>query len=436
MPNDKVYIYIVGESSSVGEPYSSHISYYKILNYIIGGKINNKNINFIKIAYSGDNIKTQYWKYLIYRYTHPFRKGLVFIYAGKNDWDNGKNEDCLIDYKSKLFELINTIFRSYIREGFKSKYEKLIMATKNFGDIAFVTTIAGNYSGFMPHLDADNIQYKEEFNRIDDEILISKNYEKALEKLRNLEEKKDSDKSWIYYRYGKIAEFTGKIKEANDYYIKGICLYSNLIPTKYQIECVRNLAKKYNLTLVDIFDKVYNSGKIIGFNFYKDNQHPDIKLYITIAELFANALKEKYGDKINIEKNNVSEEEVYKYFNFDENGMYFVYRHSLDVTLVHSKENDNVNRYVFEQVDEYLRKIIELNPYDGEQRQAIISFYSMMVEALKGNKEKMIEIYSNHKDIIENNKYNIYTRFCDWKEYNQWVSNYLGIEDFFDLKQR
>jgi uncharacterized protein YicC (UPF0701 family) len=106
------------------------------------------------------------------------------------------------------------------------------------------------------------------------------------------------------------------------------------------------------------------------------------------------------------------------------------------VTLVHSKENDNVNRYVFKQVDEYLNKIIEMNPYEGEQKQAIISFYTMMVEALKGNKDKVLEIYKENKDIIEKNKYDIYARKCEWEEYNKWVSNYLGIEEFFDLSKR
>ena len=436
LSKDKVYIYIIGESSSVGEPYclcNERISYYNILNYIIGNKINGKNIEFIRIASSGSTIKMQYWKYLLYRYIHPFNKGLAFIYGGKNDWDNGKKKEYLKVYKSKVFNLIrNSLFEN---DNFRYNYEKLILSIKSFGDTIFLATIEGNYAGFMPHLDSENILYKEEFSEIDDEILINKNYEKALGKLKTLERKKDSDKSWIYYRYGKVAEFTGKIKEANDYYIKGISLYWNLIPSKYQIGCIRGLAKKYDLLLVDIFNEIYNSGEIIGFNFYKDNQHPDIKLYIKIAELFAKGLKEKYGNNIRIEKNNVTEKEIYDYFKFEDKNMYDVYRHSLDVTLVHSKEKDNVNRYVFKQVDEYLKKVIELNPYDGDQKQAIISFYSMMVEALKGNKEKMFEIYSKYKNIIQNNKYNIYARSCDWKEYNEWVSNYLGIENFFDLSK-
>lgn len=434
---NKIYVYIIGESSSLGEPYSipnQNISYYKILDYMIDGKIDNKNIVFIKIANAGDSIKTQYWKYLIYRYSHPLKKGLAFVYAGKNDWDNGENKEALKIYKIKILNLIkNALFEN---NDFKYNYEKLILSIKDFGDDVFVATIEGNYSGFMPHLDAENILYRKEFDKIDDEILINKNYEKARKMLAELEEKEDSDKSWIYYRYGKIAEFTDNIKEANDLFLKGINLYSNLIPTKYQTECIRNLAEKYNLPLIDIFDKVYNSGHVIGFNFYKDNQHPDIKLYIAIAKLFAKSLKEKYKDKINIKKDNVTEKEVYDSVNFTNKDMYVVYRQSLDVILVHSKENDNANRYVFKQVDEYYNKIIELNPYAGEHKQAIISFYNMMIQALKGNKEKMLDIYNKNKDIIEKNKYDIYARHCDWEEYNKWVSKYLGIDEFFNLKLR
>lgn len=431
---DKAYIYIIGESSSAGEPYNPKISYYKILNYILSGKIDNKDIEFIEIAAGGDSIKTQYWKYLTYRYTHPFEKGIAFIYAGKNDWDNGSNIADLKISKIKIFNLIKDSF--FQNSNFQYNYEKLILAIKNFGDDVFVATIEGNYAGFMPHLDAqEKILYKEEFNKIDDEILLNKNYENALSMLKNLEKKEDSDKSWIFYRYGKIAEFTGKIREANDLFIKDKSFYPTLVPSQYQSECIKMLAEKYNLSLVDVFGTVYNSNEIIGFNFYKDNQHPDIKLYIIIAELFAKALKEKYEDKVNIKKTDITEKELYDYFNFDEKDMYFIYRHSLDVTLVHSKENDNTNRYVFKQVEEYLNKIIELNPYEGEQRQAIISFYSMMVEALKGNKEKMFEIYNNNKEVIEKNKYKIYARIFDWNEYNKWVSHYLGIEKFFDLSK-
>ncbi len=438
MSKDKIYVYIIGESSSVGEPYNPKISYYKILNYMIGGKIDNKDIEFIEIAQSGNNINEQYWKYLKYRYLHPFKKGLVFVYAGKNNWDKGENKNYLKIPKIKTFRFIKDYFFELF--DFQYNYEELVLTLKDFGETVFVATIEGNYAGFMPHLYSENLLYREEFDRIDDEIIINKNYDKAKMLLKELEDKEDSDKSWIYYRYGKINEFTGKIKDANDFFIKGIGLYHNLIPSKYQIDCIRELAKKYNLELVDIFNEVYNSGEIIGFNFYKDNQHPDIKLYIRIAKLFVEALKNKYNNTINVVNNEVTEQDLYNIFDFDNKDIYNVYRHSLDVTLVHSKEkekenkNVNVNRYVFKQVDEYLNKVIELNPYEGEQRQAIISFYSMMVEALKGNKDKMVEIYNKNKDIIQRNKYKIYARSCDWKEYNKWVSYYLGIEEFFDLK--
>ena len=114
---DKVYIYIIGESSCVGEPYcitNENISYYKILEYLIGYKIGNKDIEFIKLAWAGSDIRAQYWHYLRYRYKHPFKKGLAFIYAGKNDWDNVWNNDKEKNIsKIKLFNLIkNSIFEN------------------------------------------------------------------------------------------------------------------------------------------------------------------------------------------------------------------------------------------------------------------------------------------------------------------------------------
>ena len=171
---NKVYIYIIGESSSVGEPYDPKISYYKILDYMLDNKIDNKNIEFITIAGAGDSLKQQYWRYLQYRYIHPLKKGLAFIYAGKNDWDcRRNNERYLKVYKSKVFNLIrNTLF---VNNSFQYNYEKLILAIRNFGDEIVVATIEGNYAGFMPHLNVEKMMYKEEFSKIDDEILINKN---------------------------------------------------------------------------------------------------------------------------------------------------------------------------------------------------------------------------------------------------------------------
>ena len=102
---------------------------------------------------------------------------------------------------------------------------------------------------------------------------------------------------------------------------------------------------------------------------------------------------------------------------------------SKDVSLFFSKFNGNTNRFVYEQVDEYLNKIIELNPYKGEEKQAIDSFYSMLVEALKGNKDKVIEIYNNNNKIIKNNKHVIYVRYGNSNEYNQWLRDFLEIND-------
>ncbi len=47
--NEKTYLYIIGESSAYGYPYN--IPYSKIIQYITGNKINNKDIETVMLAY-------------------------------------------------------------------------------------------------------------------------------------------------------------------------------------------------------------------------------------------------------------------------------------------------------------------------------------------------------------------------------------------------
>lgn len=437
--NNKQYVYIIGESSAYGEPYAPKISYYKILDYMLDGKIDNKKIEFIQLAESGSYVHDQFYKYFIYKYMHPFRKGIVFIYCGKNDW-NKENKNCdlpkLLQYN--VFSLVNDFFLIYKNfqdhKSFQYNYERIILLAKKFGDDIFVSTIEGNYAGFMPHLNSNDNIYKKKFHAIDKAILKG-NYQKALSTLKKMLLIQNIDKSWVLYRIGKIYEFTGKNKEANDNFIKSVGFYPDLRPTQYQNDVIRELANKYNVELIDIFEELYNSGKVIGFNFYMDNQHLNLKTYTMIARLFVDAVSKKYNVTVNIKRYNSDEKEIFEYFHFNKHDKYEAYRYSLDTTLVHSKEKDNANVYVFEQVDEYLKQIDLLNPYDKKRKKIIMSFYGMMCEALKGNKEKVDEIFKT-SNLINEDRMLIEARPCDWEEYNKWVSAYLGLEDFFDLSKR
>ncbi len=427
----KQYVYILGESSAAGEPYQDKIDFYKIFAYITGNKIDEKKIEFIRIASGGERLYVQFWKYFIYKYTHPFRKGIVFLYGGKNDWDNGENQNSFSKFLHyNVFYIFKDVF--FKNKNFTYDYERLLLFAKKFGDDIFVSTISGNYAGFMPELSYNNKKFSKDFNEIDSDILTGK-YEKALNNLTYLLSCNDDiSKAWIFYRIGKIYEFTGKNKQANDNFIKAVDFTDDSRPTLYQNKVIKYLADKYNAGVADIYDKLYNSGEVIGFNFYIDNQHPNLKTYIMTARLFADAVSKKH--KIRIERNNITEEEVLKYFSFEKNDMYKAYRHSLDVTLVHSKENDNANIYVFDKVEEYLKQIGLLNPYDEKRKEIIMNFYTMMFEALKGNKEKVAEIFKS-SNLINQDKGLIDARPCDTEEYNKWVSNYLGINNFFDLSK-
>lgn len=323
LDQEKTYIYVLGESTAAGYPYNQKnngdISYHKILKYILNNKINNKDIKIIDLSKAGCRLYQQYMQYFLYKYRHPFHRGIIILYIGTNDWNNGHKYNSFtknIFLNIKLFQpLLGYVCIPF---DFEYEYEKIILLAKNFGDDVYMSTIAGNYAGFIPNQTQSLKKIK--FNKLIDEVdrkILDEEYNVAMDLCKKLLKLK-SDRSQIWYRIGKIYEKQGKITQANYSYLNAIEYGFDDRPTRYQNDVIRKLAKKYNIPLADFFDELYNSGEVIGFNFFLDTIHPNIKAHILIADGFADLLKKKY--KIE-EQTNIDEDDIRKEFNFDNNKM-------------------------------------------------------------------------------------------------------------------
>jgi hypothetical protein len=80
--DDNVYIYVIGESSAAGEPYSFKLSFPEIVKYMFQGRINNKKIEVIKLALAGSYLEKQYWELLSELSRRPHVNNVLFIYSG------------------------------------------------------------------------------------------------------------------------------------------------------------------------------------------------------------------------------------------------------------------------------------------------------------------------------------------------------------------
>lgn len=349
--NNCSYVYILGESTSAGFPYGK-LSYSNALKDILDNKIDDKEIVIVNLSYIGCQLYHQYIKYFIHKYLHPNQKGILLLYIGTNDWAvKEKFNDFyrFIFLKSNIIKLFDKYIELFIKRCFLStfslsdfqyEYEKIVKLGKLFDDEIYISTIAGNYSGFSPddgridtesmillnysNLSSDKGVYFEEIKKIDDEFFCGHydNVEKMCRKY--LEDGNYPVKSQFLYRLGKVYEYTNSVSKANETYLKAIEYDVDDRPTFFQNDVIRKIAKKYNIRYVDFFNKIYNSGNIIGFNYFIDTIHPTIETNIKLAYEFANLISKDHNVEI-LPYSNFSLKNYEKKYDYDNSDVLRVY---------------------------------------------------------------------------------------------------------------
>lgn len=409
--NNKIYVYILGESSAYGYPYN--ISYSKIIQYITGNKINNKEIEVVLLAYPGDTLFDQYKKYLAYKCFNPFKKGILLAYIGTNDWTN-KTKDVSNQIYLKIY--LAGFLKNYFSgvHDFRYEYERIIRLAKRFGDDMYVSTVAGNYAGCMPNNVSSLINNKELKENIDgiDNLIIDKQYAIALEKCNKIL-KENEDKSQIWYRIGKIYERQNRVKEAKAAYLNAIEYDGwDARPTRYQNNIITNLAKKYNIPFIDTFDKLNSSENIVGYNFFLDKIHPSIELHKMIAVDFINLLSKKY--KINIIAKNLSNDRFLQYFKLNDNSLFDAYKNIFGEIFAYSFVDGIVDIYNIEKLKEYTEKMSNLD-IDISKKEMYVNTCNMLVAYLNKNKKEVLNILYNKKLIDKLNKVTIFCYKFKWE---------------------
>lgn len=412
LSKDKIYIYVIGESTAYGHPYQGKINFSKIIGETLDWKIDNKQIEIINLAVPGCKPFYQYQRYFLYKFLHPLKKGLVFMYMiGTNG--NTFNRD----YLNKNYNnfTINSILFSYIHPYFTKSFNLeyyYIIITKlinKFGDEAYISTVLGNFSGVMPNNVDSLLRNKElivDLKNID-ELILNNQYDSALQKtnkIMNIYE----DKSHILYRLGKIYEKQNKVQEANEIYRKMIC-DDDLRPTIKENIMIRNLVKKYNFELIDMEEALIKKEEIIGFNFFMDVIHPTIDLNMFIAKNFVKSLKKKHF----INYNDIDIEKKFLSVLSDEN-WFIIYRDSLGEILFYSHRKNFSDIYNKSTMLKYIDKMYEFhNKIDDKgsvsfnKREEIIHISETLFEYVQGNE-------NNAMDLIK--KYNLKNTICRREE--------------------
>lgn len=399
--NSKIkYVYVLGESSSYGIPYQGKISFAKIIQYLTSNNIDNKDIKLINLSVPGHKLIHQYFRYFVYRYTHPFNKGILLLYVGTNELSYNKTSKYFyLFYKSNLLKIMSAYLNKF--EDFYYRYENIIKLAKFFGDDIYMSTIAGNYSDFSPdNVKKDKTVINDLINT--DDLFFQGKYNHALAFcLNNIN---NNNKSHVFYRIGKIYEKYGKIKEANNFYIKAVDInYGDTLrpsPRTDQNEIIKFLAHKYDIPLLDIFQKLYNSGEVIGSNFFIDKIHPTLRLNLMIADGFVDLMSKKY--KINKVDSALNEEKIKAIFNFTDMDLLIAYMQALGETMLCSYRSKILDRYALHKIQNDIMLIKQLNllPYGKiDEQKKTIEFLETILEYISSKnsqntlKDKIKHIY-------------------------------------------
>jgi len=395
---DTICVYVLGESTCYGAPFQGKINFSKIICEKLNWTLDDKKIELINLAEPGCSLFRQYKKYSLYKYLHPYKKGIVLAYMGMNDWAIKKIDKNLQNNFFTNLKIITFIYVFFTRDLFTYNYEQIIKTTKSFGDEMFISTIAGNYSGYMPNKKTISKQLKD-IKTIDD-LFINKEYDKALS-LSESFLNKYNNKSQFYYRIGKIYEQQNKIELANKMFINSVEFHYDERPTSYQNNKIIELANKYSIPYFDFFNELKNKKEIIGYNYFIDDVHPNINTHILLADRFINLLSSKY----NIIKKDYPKDYFINKFKISKEDLFYNYTDALEVIIFFSLRGKIIDIYNYNIIKSRIEELEYLDQYmcnnnnvlESEKRKKIIYFVKSLFYIAYMNKEQALGFIDEHK---------------------------------------
>ncbi len=329
-------IYYFGESTMLGAQYNPEVSPPKLIEYMLGYKINGKVIRSINLATPGQDFtySLRRLKRILER-RNIFYPSLCVIYSGHNEY---------LKYHAKLGFVINhrhnfsrwlvkhshlarrmlnnpAAYRLEIDE--RKYFDEPLFAEKEYSRViqryckgvekairllqerrvpAIISTVAGNYAEWEPNRSvfSGNKTELDEFKGFTES---GEKAETAQELTRAIAFYQDALKvcprfAETHYRLGKCYEKSGENEKAWSEYLKSADY--DMMPiraTSAQNNFLRNIAQGNGIYTVDAMEylRKHASGGLIGFNLMLDGQHPNLKGYILISELIAAKIRDIFS---------------------------------------------------------------------------------------------------------------------------------------------
>lgn len=330
----RMYIYVLGESTAEGVQYQEKISPAVLVTYQFNDSLQGKPVEIIELAKSGTTIEYNYFQFYFETLFRPRQNALVIIYSGINEgtgnvYDRGF-ESWKQWQKSVVLSKLYYMFGSYSNspQKYRFRYREIIELAKEHKYKTVLSQLVGNVADYDPEVfENDDLLrpgYLEAFIRAES-IYRNGGSADADSCYRNLYSKLQQPHPFLIYRIAHCKRRELQFDSARLYFsqLPEMCGYVGYAAWKNKI--LEEVSRQPDVALAHTFDRFVDSSEngLVGYNLINDAHHPNILGYCIMSRELAKEVSKLYRENI---KRNISEEIIKKHFGFDkefEAGVYF-----------------------------------------------------------------------------------------------------------------
>lgn len=296
------YVYVIGGSTALGQPYSPKISYPQILSTMFEDGLDGRPIKVINLAASGRSIEYGYWQLLRELYVRPHRHGVILVYAGINEIMNSLDRGVryhlwALTQKSLLSARLADIIEEKYRwrssvERYGVRLKRLHSLSTHYELPMVVSTLVRNIFDYPP---LEPITFMPEEKAFVDSLSTAYFDEEFAKGVRLFEAKEDfsySEKIYGFYYAARCYYALGRFEKAYTYLWNSLQRNVSRKPWPRTNEIIREFAAHYSCPLADTQQAFEERSphQILDGSLFIDRCHPNIEGYSILAQSFAEVL--------------------------------------------------------------------------------------------------------------------------------------------------
>ncbi len=304
---DKLYIYALGESTSLGVQYDEKISPAILVAEQFKNRIKQKEIEIIQLAESGQTAEYMYFRFYFHLLLKPHKNGLVLIYSGINEGiENTKsyNFDAwkLVQHSIVLSKLahVTGIFVNNA-ERFEYRYRQTCWLASKHNFKIVLSQLVGNVREFPPNVpDNDGLLEKENYRvfRNAKALYDRCEYKSAEKEYEELNKNFLHKHPYLLFQIAQCKFKTGNSDSAAAI-LKVIPEINNYLGfAEWKNKIIEKVANEEHAAVAKIFDRFCDSSEnhILGYDLINDAHHPNLKGYCIMANAFCDEISRLYSE--------------------------------------------------------------------------------------------------------------------------------------------